>query len=58
MRQIAEFGPVVQILDLPLEQSILQSISEAHVVERASRVPVPLMVFPLADVPKISLLQY
>ena len=69
--QIEEFALVVQILDVPvpqnggaleipavLEQSIVQSIPAAHVVERASRVHVPLMVFPLVDVPKISLLHY
>ena len=45
-------------LEIPsvLERSIVQSVPEAHVVERASRVSVPLMVFPLVDVPKDQLL--
>ena len=39
-------------------QAVSESLPEAHVVECATRVPVPRTVLPLVDVPKIRLLQH
>ena len=57
-------GPVQQSLAqvpfnmLVFPQAVSESLPEAHVVERATRIPVPRTVLPLVDVPKIRLLQH
>ena len=57
-------GPVQQSLAqvpfcmLVSPQAVPESLPEAHVVERATRVPVPRTVLKLVDVPKIRLLQH
>ena len=56
--QVQQSMAEVPVSMLVSPQADLESLPEAHVVERASRVPVPRTVLPLVDVPKIRLLQH